>query len=188
MVKQHLTAVADKRSSANVVSKPILYEPGDRVWVRDPQSARSKFDHPWIGPYDVVNQTGPTTYLCRRKGAQKLEVINAERIKPYNDPHVLPCATDAAINLALKRAQTASTFVEDFAAVTTEQPRKITPADDEKEFQSALRAIAEEETEALEAIMAVEQAAERSREYRMQKRHQINCIRSQLYEASLTNT
>jgi len=74
----------------------VVLSVGDRVLVADVKirSAGKKLNPKYLGPYTVINQTGPVNYQVRLDPSDRLEIFHVGRLKLYHEPVVSPPAVE----------------------------------------------------------------------------------------------
>ncbi len=71
------------------------FHPGERVLVLIP-SSECKFLARWLGPYEVVERTGPVNYRVRQPGGRKVQQIyHVNLLKPWHEP--IPSPSDVFV-------------------------------------------------------------------------------------------
>ena len=59
---------ANYKTRHHVIANPSGYEPGDRVWLRNPKTPieqSKKLIKPWVGPYYIITKFNNDTYSIR---------------------------------------------------------------------------------------------------------------------------
>jgi hypothetical protein len=82
-VSKVLKGQEDQRNKvANKKSKERIFSPGEFVKVY--RNVRNKLEPYWVGPYQVIRQTGPATYeIDLGEESQRHPVINVAQIRPW---------------------------------------------------------------------------------------------------------
>ncbi len=72
------------------------FHPGEKVLVLIP-SSECKFLARWLGPYEVVERTGPVNYRVRQPGRRKgQQIYHVNLLKPWHEPIPSPSDVFAA--------------------------------------------------------------------------------------------
>lgn len=73
---------------------PTSYDIGEKVWVYTPKTKRGlsrKLLFSWHGPYMIVGQTSPVSYVLRAGDNRHIAtMVHVSRMKPYIDPASRP--------------------------------------------------------------------------------------------------
>ena len=70
------------------LSTLVVHPPNTRVWLFDPVVPlykSKKLRRAWKGPYLVVRQTGPKSYIVKRPPSQKEIAVSGDRLKPFRN-------------------------------------------------------------------------------------------------------
>lgn len=139
---QHLEQVRlQQKKRFDSQHKPLDIRPGDLVMLRT-DSTRSKFDDRFTGPYTVLQQTGPVTYLIQLSEDKPLNV-NIDRLKLYH-PSPLRSGSDTPLFVPASPSAAASTAEQ---AVATTAPAPTSSVGQQAAAPSALSATPLEATE-----------------------------------------
>ncbi len=86
----HMSARRQKRYYDRKANGPV-YKEGEFVWLyRNSRrtSLSRKLMLPWEGPYLVVKVMSDVTYRIQKTARSKLQVVHADRLKPYEGPQL----------------------------------------------------------------------------------------------------
>ena len=89
-VRENLNKAAERQKHYyDLRVKPASFHPNDSVWLwttRRKQGRTPKWQRRFVGPYVVVEKTGPVNYSIKRSAKSKSFIVHVDKLRPHLSP------------------------------------------------------------------------------------------------------